>query len=53
LKIAAPVEARIWQLALAHFGPQGLAELLPQANRTLQWKPGDSYTLMPIEQFGN
>jgi hypothetical protein len=35
LKITEPVEAKIWQLALGHFGPQGLAELLRQANRTL------------------
>lgn len=51
MKITVPVEAQIWQLALGHFGPQGLAERLRQANEVLQWRRGDSYTLMPVEQF--
>lgn len=47
-----PIEAQIWQLALGHFGPQGLAEQLRQSNQVLQWRRGDSYVLMPVEQFG-
>jgi hypothetical protein len=53
VKITVPVEAQIWQLALANFGPQGVAERLRLAKQLFQRsRPVDSYVLLPVEQFG-
>ena len=39
-------------MAFVNFGSEGLAEQLRQANKVLQWRRGDSYVLLPVEQFG-
>jgi hypothetical protein len=51
LKITVPFEAAVWKMAYVHFGPEALAEELRQANHRLQWRRGDSYVLLPVEQF--
>lgn len=44
-----PLEAEVWQRALAEWGTEGLSDRLRQANQAFQWRPGDAYTLLPSE----
>lgn len=47
------MESWVWKMALAEFGHDGLADWLRQSHKTLQWRRGDSYVLLPLEQFGD